>query len=123
ALPGRPGARRRRLGRRRLAAARRRPALGRRVGVLARRLGAHVRPLPRLGVRRVRRVALSVGALVLLGVAAWATGAFATKYAASPARTPCTVLTPGDHTVSVIGVDGMPRDVLLHVPRTGAYSP
>ncbi|HEY6759692.1 MAG TPA: PHB depolymerase family esterase [Baekduia sp.] len=71
----------------------------------------------------MKRIAVSLAAVVLLGVAAWATGAFATKYAASPARTPCTVLTPGDHQVQVPGEDGKLRDVLLHVPRTGAYDP
>lgn len=71
----------------------------------------------------MKRVALSLGALALLAVAAWASGALATKFAASPARTPCTVLTPGDHQVSVLSVDGRRRDVLLHVPKTGAYSP
>jgi polyhydroxybutyrate depolymerase len=76
-----------------------------------------------VGVRGVKRAAASIGALVLLGVAAWATGAFATRYAASPARTPCTVLTPGDHTVNVLSADGRLRPVLLHVPKTGAYAP
>ena len=66
---------------------------------------------------------LSVAAVALLGVAAWATGAFATRFAASPARTPCTVLTPGDHQVRVVDVKGQERNVLLHVPRTGAYAP
>jgi polyhydroxybutyrate depolymerase len=71
----------------------------------------------------VRRGLVALGAVALLGVAAWATVALATRYAASPARTPCTVLTPGDHQVRVLGVDGRRRDVLLHVPGTGAYTP
>jgi polyhydroxybutyrate depolymerase len=69
---------------------------------------------------RERAIAGTLGALALLVVAAWASGALALRYASSPARTPCTVLPPGDQQVSVDTPDG-DRTVLLHVPASGAY--
>lgn len=69
-----------------------------------------------------RAVAATLGALALLAVAAWASGALALRYASSPGRTPCTVLPPGDNQVSVDTPDG-DRTVLLHVPASGAYTP
>jgi polyhydroxybutyrate depolymerase len=69
-----------------------------------------------------RAVATTLGGLALLAVAAWASGAFALRYASSPARTPCSVLPPGDNEVSVDTPDGN-RTVLLHVPAAGADKP
>jgi polyhydroxybutyrate depolymerase len=74
-------------------------------------------PLP------LRPALLSLGGLAVLGVAAWAAAALGARYATSPARTPCTVLPPGDHVVQVLSADGARRGVLLHIPRSGADRP
>jgi polyhydroxybutyrate depolymerase len=69
-----------------------------------------------VGLRRARLTACS---LVVLGAAAWASGAVAVRYASSPSSAPCAALSPGDH---VLHVDQRPP-LLLHVPRGGATRP
>jgi len=69
-----------------------------------------------VGLRRARLTACS---LVVLGAAAWASGAVAVRYASSPSSAPCAALSPGNH---VLHVDQRPP-LLLHVPRGGATRP
>lgn len=70
---------------------------------------------------RARAVGATIAALAVVALVGWRTGAFAVRYASSPASEPCPALAAGDHLLRIDTPAGM-RVVHLHAPR-GAYRP